>query len=200
VIKITYNITLTFLALISTSASGSSFEHTPYSKAQVGYLVHNSSIGATQAGGSTLIMDTGFSISQAAQIGIKSIATGAEDPEQGINFYRLGAGPHILYRPLAGWAIHVSPHFFTETVYFSSPGSRNPDKSNSRRYSGTQLITGWEKILYAGDSLIIAWGGMWVFHKGAASSTPSRNPLSFSSPQVSKGQAQGLSISAEFKL
>ena len=191
--------TLLFLSFYHVRSYAQTTGNDSFSRANFAFLVHNnSSLGFRNVGGSTLIFDVGNNLSSKISLGLRTLATGAENNSN--RFYRLGTGVVLIYHIFPSFSVHVSPGVFHETATLGAKIS-----SVDRReygYTGTQLIAGWEKqLVMINNSMKLNWGTFLVYHSGKRDDSSDKNSeLANAVPAETKGLAKGVEFSFEFSL
>ena len=141
----------------------------------IGYATNDqSTTGFRQAGGSVVLLDISRPVNSHLDIGLRSIAAGAEDLSH--QFYRLGAGPLVSYNINQNWSLQGSIAFFNEAG-IGLQGQK------SYRSHGQQLLLGWERSWRISRRIELAGGSFATYHHGTIS------PLS-------NGRASGLGVGA----
>ena len=158
-------LTMTVLA-VTTSAKAATSELAqmvkPWSTStHIGYATNDqSTTGFRQAGGSVVLLDVSRPVNSQVDIGLRSIASGAEDPSH--QFYRLGAGPLVSYNINQNWALQGSIAFFNE----AGIGLQGQKSYQSR---GQEVLVGWERIWRICRRIELAGGSFATYHQGSIS-------------------------------
>ncbi|MCX6105740.1 MAG: hypothetical protein NTY08_07930 [Proteobacteria bacterium] len=158
-------LTMTVLA-VATAAKADTSELAqmvkPWSTStHIGYATNDqSSTGFRQAGGSVVLLDVSRPINSHIDIGLRSIASGAEDPSH--QFYRLGAGPLVSYNINQNWAVQGAIAFFNE----AGVGLQGQKSYQSR---GQEVLLGWERIWRISRRIELAGGSFATYHHGTMS-------------------------------
>ena len=171
-----------------------------FSRANLAFLVHNNpALGMDNVGGSTLIFDVGNVMSSKFSVGLRTLATGAENEKN--RFYRLGSGVLFIYHLYPTILLHISPGIFHETATMGAKMGVADKKEYG--YSGTEIIAGWEKqIVAVNDAMKLNWGTFVVYHWGNrdGSAPPTEADSPPAAPAETKGWARGIEFSFEFSL
>ncbi len=152
-----------------------------------GYSVENSSTtGFKNVGGSILFLDISQPFTEDFELGLRTIGSGGQ--ENNGQFYRLGAGPMILYRVVSQWYIQFGLLYFSEHA-------TTTDGLREYRSRGQSVMVGWQRSFAISEHLEAGWGGFVSRHRGsmeAVSSLPISGESRFSSVDKNVGGSQGL--------
>lgn len=118
-------------------------------------VAQSSSTGFRNAAGTTMMFDVTRRIAPDIEIGLRTAGLGGGD---GLNFYRLCAGPVLVYELTSGWLAHAHIGTFRE----SAEDGRDP----IYRSSGTVAMVGWEKRHRFIGGAELVYGGFWAGHSG----------------------------------
>ncbi|MEN9834923.1 MAG: hypothetical protein RL011_1116 [Pseudomonadota bacterium] len=131
----------------------------------LGFSVNDqSSTGFKMTGGTMAILDLTRPIGRNIELGLRTIASGAQAKTQ--EFYRLGAGPMAAWRWDSKWNIHGAITNFNET-------GLKPGADLSYRSTGLQYMIGWERIWQIGKRVEAVAGNFLNYHAGNVSDVAS---------------------------
>ena len=165
-----------------TSASG------PWlTTSHVGFSVNDqSSTGFKMTGGTMAMLDLSRPIGKNLELGLRTIASGAQAKTQ--EFYRLGAGPLIVWRWNDRWTAHGTITNFNETGL--KPGSDPSYKSK-----GFQYLVGWERVWQLSNRVEALAGNFITYHAGSMSTEGTFSGITADQHKVVSSSARNFGVS-----
>jgi hypothetical protein len=160
----------------------------------VGYQVNDqSTTGFRETGGSLGFLDVAQTVTDGVDLGVRTLGQGGRLPDR--QFYRLAAGPLVVWQMGEGWSLQASAGMFQES------GLR-PDGSKLYGSRGTDMMLGWEKSYQLSPRAEVAWGGFVTRYQGglsAAAVAPGAAPTSGLGSR-NTGMAHGLEAALKVEL
>ena len=196
-------LTMTVLAVATPAKAGTSELAQmvkPWSTStHIGYATNDqSSTGFRKAGGSVVLLDVSRPINSRIDIGLRSMASGAEDPSH--QFYRLGAGPLVSYNINQNWALQGAIAFFNE----AGIGLQGQKSYQSR---GQEVLLGWERIWRISRRVELAGGSFATYHQGTMSplvsgrtSGPAVGATAIIDARINRGISHGAELALRLRL
>jgi hypothetical protein len=160
-----------------------------YSAAHFGFATEaKSSTGFEKTSGSLSFLDVGHRSFKNIDLGLRTLMQGGQS--DGYEYYRMGSGPMVSWRPSKTWIIHSSYTFFRETG-LSDSGEKE------YRSEGRSLLLGYERVSKLAKSVEFVYGGFFSRHSGGVdvlAAVPSKDQARSQKLQKNEGLSHGVEV------
>lgn len=155
--------------------------------AHLGFAIADqSSTGFRHVGGSLVCLDTARAVYRNLSVGLRTVAAGGHG-EAGRQFYRLGAGPLLVWHLPDGWVVSGNISRFDES-------GLTGDAQRQYSSAGTEVGLGWERSWRITPRVETAWGGFVMAHQGGITAMNTSGNWLAATVDTNQGLSHGLEV------